>query len=184
MGLVYYQLSVVFPRSGGDYVWVSRIIYPAVGFMSSFAFVSVWMSFLGTITGFFFLSHGLVPMFANLGVVTGNSAYLGIVTSLTALSTSEYLGFAVGLAIIFLATLAGMYGQKVTYRILLVIGIVAVACVAYCVVLLSAGPSGFQSGFSRLSGAQYETLISAANQSGFVTSFVCRVQSWVPYGLC
>jgi APA family basic amino acid/polyamine antiporter len=111
----------------------------------------------------------------NLGVVTGNSAYLNIAQSLAGLSTSEYLGFVVGLVIILLATSVGMLGQRATYRILLVtFGIVAVAIIVYCAALLSAGPSGFQSGFDRLSGTQYNSIISAADQAGLITTFTVQ----------
>ena len=42
--VMYAMLSATMPRSGGDYVFVSRILHPAVGFMANFN-TTVWMTF-------------------------------------------------------------------------------------------------------------------------------------------
>ena len=47
-GLVYLYFTVAMPRSGGDYVWVSRVLGPGVGFLANLALTFVfttWISF-------------------------------------------------------------------------------------------------------------------------------------------
>src|SRR5216684_5529358 len=47
-GLVYLYFTIAMPRSGGDYVWVSRILGPGVGFLTNLALTFVfttWVSF-------------------------------------------------------------------------------------------------------------------------------------------
>src|SRR5438876_840205 len=44
---VYYLLSVAMPRTGGDYVYNSRILHPALAFMSNFWYVIIITTFFG-----------------------------------------------------------------------------------------------------------------------------------------
>ncbi len=170
IGLAYYQLSIAFPRSGGDYVWVSRILHPAIGFMNNFVYAIVWMAFVGPVS-YQFLSWGLGVMFANLGVVTGNLSYFGMV----GLLSSPFIGFGVGLVFLMLATAISLVGVKPTYKLLLVtFGLMVVVVLVYLGALLTAGPSGFQAGFNRLSSADYNSILAAANKAGFVTDFTAQ----------
>src|SRR5260370_4338035 len=47
-GLVYLYFTIAMPRSGGDYVWVSRVLGPGVGFLTNLSLTFVfttWISF-------------------------------------------------------------------------------------------------------------------------------------------
>src|SRR5713226_1348939 len=39
VGVTYIVFSIAMPRSGGDYVWIGRIIHPVLGFMMNFGLV-------------------------------------------------------------------------------------------------------------------------------------------------
>src|SRR5487761_186856 len=52
LGTCYALLSAVYPRSGGEYVFISRIIHPVVGFTASFSF-TFWQIFYYGINGAF-----------------------------------------------------------------------------------------------------------------------------------
>jgi len=41
---VYWMLSTAMPRTGGDYVWVGRIIHPSVAFMENIVFVVIMIT--------------------------------------------------------------------------------------------------------------------------------------------
>jgi len=45
MGFIYILIAGVLPRSGGDYVWISRTIHPVLGFISGWG---LWVSIVGS----------------------------------------------------------------------------------------------------------------------------------------
>lgn len=74
--VVYAMLGSAMPRSGGNYVFTSRILHPALGFVAAFggwAFWQLWFSYFagGNIT-----SGTISPLLIFIGTITGNSAYI------------------------------------------------------------------------------------------------------------
>ena len=71
LSLVYYYFTVAMPRTGGDFVWTSRVIHPAIGFLVSFYVTFTGLTILGTVAGWVPV-YGLGPMLAALGIVNAN----------------------------------------------------------------------------------------------------------------
>jgi amino acid transporter len=165
IALLYYYMTVAFPRTGGDYVWVSRLLHPSIGFMESWALVIFFLSFFGPVSGWF-LTYGLSTMYVNLAVVTGNQAYLATATALS----SQYALLIGSLAVVAVTMIAGAVGLKNTFRfqwatfIIIMIGIAI-----FLIALATASPAIFKANFNTLSGANYDDLLSAANKAGLVT---------------
>ena len=68
--LVFAFFASAMPRSGGDYVYVSRTLHPAVGMMSSWN-NTVWWFVYGGVPSAFFAQLGLAPFFSTVGQMAG-----------------------------------------------------------------------------------------------------------------
>ena len=69
--LLYSMLGAAMPRTGGDYVYVSRVIHPALGFMTNWLFTLTVISFIGD-AGYVFPSSALNIFVATIGQMTNN----------------------------------------------------------------------------------------------------------------
>lgn len=167
IALLYYYFTVAFPRSGGDYVWVSRLVHPAIGFMESFGIVVFNLSFIGPVSGWM-MTYGFSTMFTDLAVATGNSGYLSLATAASSQNSILIGSFLVLVAIV----MAAAFGLRNTFRYQWVTFLVMiVGLVVFLVTLASSSPAAFKSNFNQLSGANYDTLVNSAKSAGIVTGF-------------
>lgn len=107
--LTYAVASAAFKRSGGDYVFISRMIHPALGFAANFVFVLFQILFL-TSAGYYFCQWCLAPLARVLGAYLGNAGLLELATTLTqplaVFIVSEVFVIGFGLLFIFRNTRA------------------------------------------------------------------------------
>lgn len=68
--LVFAFFAAAMPRSGGDYVYVSRTLHPALGMMSSWN-NTVWWLVYGGVPSAFFAQLGVGPFFSTIGQRAG-----------------------------------------------------------------------------------------------------------------
>lgn len=74
INVAYAYFSAIMPRSGGDYVFISRTFHPVLGFAANASFM-FWLTFyLGT-GGALVGQLGLAPAFRMLGKATSNPAW-------------------------------------------------------------------------------------------------------------
>ena len=74
-GMVYSLLAGAMPRSGGEYVYIGRVIHPSIGFMANWGFT--WSQYLGIgIYTLWTVNYGLAVSFATLGHAFGSQALL------------------------------------------------------------------------------------------------------------
>ncbi len=63
---IYILFSIGIPRTGGDYVWVSRVFNPGIGFHTNFAFTFIVLSVVGSVAPWIG-QWSIGPMFYDLG---------------------------------------------------------------------------------------------------------------------
>ena len=165
LGICYAMLVAAMPRAGSDYVFVSRVLHPALGFVVAMVFI-VWVSFWSGLGINFFFTVGLAPQMTTLGYPGAASfftsenwvLFLGTVSliamaTLTAVSTKRALQVLTGLVVV------GMFGTLVTG-----------------IVLLTTSHSDFIHNFNTFaqpyshSADTYHDVTAAASKAGFDSS--------------
>jgi basic amino acid/polyamine antiporter, APA family len=89
----YAMLGSAMPRSGGDYVYQSRLLSPALGFTATFAGLAFWQFFYAFLAASTIVSGGLVPLFSGIGAITGEHGWISAANWLA--NTHVALVFAV-----------------------------------------------------------------------------------------
>ncbi|MGC9100647.1 MAG: APC family permease [Caldisericum sp.] len=157
-GWVYIFFTLIMPRSGGDYVWVSRTIHPLVGFVVNvtltFVFVN-WVAFnFTTMMTFFMPAFGYVAnlpkSFIDWFAIPGNQ-------------------FLVATLLTIAFTLIMLKGTKFAakfMRILFVIVWIGVGL--WYIGLLATTKEAFQASFASITGTQPQEIVNIAKSVGYV----------------
>ena len=76
--LAYSMFAGAMPRSGGDYVYVSRTLSSALGFAASVSFFLYGLTFAGGQNAYFTVTLGIAPYLAAIGSTSGNSGLVSL----------------------------------------------------------------------------------------------------------
>ncbi|HZC40852.1 MAG TPA: APC family permease [Streptosporangiaceae bacterium] len=170
--LVFAMLSVAMPRSGGDYVYVSRALGPAWGMMSNWN-QTIWWILYGGVPSAFFAYYGLTPLLRSLGVLANDPS---LITWGDRLSTPTG-AFLTGTALIVILVVIFATGLNHYFRIQNVLFVLAMLGVLLTIVfLLTKNPASFQAAFnhslSKTAGTAdpYRAVMAAAKKGGFTTA--------------
>lgn len=94
-------LAQAMPRSGGDYIFVSRIVHPLVGFMASFNIV-MWILIIEAELAAFVAPFGLGSALASIGAASGNDHFLQLATTVSSKNWQFGLGAVTLLLVVVL----------------------------------------------------------------------------------
>jgi len=155
-GLVYLYFTVIMPRSGGDYVWVSRTLSPALGFFVNFSLTFVFLTWIA-----FNFTYMLSTMGPAAAYVAGwHSA------ALTSPSNGELMIVATILTVIFTGLM--VLGVRVVARYMLVTFAIVWLGIVIWMISMAVGSHGhFMSAWDAHSGTTYAGVLSQASHLGF-----------------
>jgi len=111
MSYVYAKMSAGMPRSGGDYVWSTRILGPVYGSIQ-FIFLLLTTLIVGiTLSTWSNVSIALSQLIYAVGVTTGNSGMVDFARSLT--STGLGAGYAIATFLVILYIIISIFGLRI-----------------------------------------------------------------------
>jgi amino acid transporter len=161
LGLVYALFAAVYPRSGGEYVFLSRTVHPLVGFVISFE-QTFWYAFYFGVNGAFFALFGLAPLFTALGLQTNSTALV----NLGDWFKSPWGQFLAGTALVLLIGGIVYRGMRGYFRIQRWVGTIALGSALLTILVFALGATGvlhFQQAFDGLAGSgAYQKVIAGA----------------------
>ncbi len=172
--VVYSVLAASYPRSGGDYVFISRLVSPMWGFVATFAAWVAWQWYFAAITPIQMIWEGLAPFILKVAYYTGSPVAYGL-SSWVITPNAEALISILILVFSLLVTAFGMEFYVKIQRWLVVIAFVAVALALG--ILLFTTPPSYQASFNNFVSTAtgnrtdwYHAIITTAAAQGYSPS--------------
>lgn len=170
LALVYVQLVSAMPRSGGDYVFISRLIHPIVGAAigcGELVFFAVFPGFWATN----FVQSNLESFLTTLGSVTGTSGFTTLGNNLGSSHGAELI-----VAFVYIAILAAIAMWKNTTATKVLVSLVLLQVATLLVglaILLFASHAHFISEFNSTYGPKnsYNSILALAHHNGYNAGF-------------
>lgn len=166
LGLLYVWFTMSMPRSGGEYVWISRITHPAIALGFGFLFVFYQAMFWGSLLNYT-ISYLLGGGVASIGYATSNQSMISAAAFYS--TPLAIIGLGTILVIVmFLITAAPIRLYLSIQPVLWALGMVAIILSLGAFVVASR--SGFESTFNSVFAsydATYGGIISKASSLGF-----------------
>ncbi|MEM3072500.1 MAG: APC family permease, partial [Candidatus Bathyarchaeia archaeon] len=161
VGLFYAVYSAAMPRSGGDYVWVSRVLHPSIGFMINFFIFMVLLSVAGAYVPWL-TQYALAPMLE----FNGYSAAASTVAS------TEFTFLAAVIIYLIFAAIVSRGSKATTTTLWILFSLVFIGLIAYTITLLRVGPETFTTALKAQTGLDPQEAIRAAESAGFPGKFL------------
>ena len=161
--LSYAALAGAMPRSGGDYVFGSRIIHPIAGLIGGLVYNVPVHIIADTGLPFYFFTY-VLPMTLVLSF-PGNSAVAGFVSTMS--NPANIIAF--GTVVIWAAVATAVFGAKVWKTVMTIICIFGLISCALIIGLLATTTNFVQSFnvFAANYNTSYDAIIKAATANGW-----------------
>src|SRR5215510_14635172 len=168
-GMVYSLLAGAMPRSGGEYVYIGRVIHPSIGFMANWGFT--WSQYLGIgIYTLWTVNYGLSVSFATLGHALRSESLLNAGVEIA----KPWPSFILGTLLLILVVVIPLAGTRFLRRFLNLFFIVAmIGTVITLIVFLRSSREEFSASFNTFMASTahlndaYNAIIKLAGDNGW-----------------
>jgi amino acid transporter len=182
VGIVYALFAATYPRSGGEYVFLSRIVRPDLGFLASFVQAFFYTFYFG-LNGAFFAIFGLSPLFSTLGLQLKNST-LGDWGTWFGSGWGEFIA---GSVIVALIAYLAFRGMATFFKVQRWCTLVALGSVVLTLVVLALGGMGvlsFKSAYdSAVGSGAFEKLTSGVKVPGYTVGDTLNFMVWPAFSI-
>jgi amino acid transporter len=151
IGACYAMVASVYPRSGAEYVFLSRSLSPSVGFAFSFSF-AFWQMFYFGINGAFLCLFAISPVLAGLGVQAHNQTLIDMSTWFSG-KWGIFLGGSAVVLLMGYLHYRGAGGYFRWQRWATYASLVSLAITIVVLFLAAIGVLDFKANFNELAGA-------------------------------
>jgi basic amino acid/polyamine antiporter, APA family len=176
-------LTQMIPRSGGDYMLVSRVIHPGVGLVSSFCMTLAGL-FSNAFFGLAFVTVGLGPGLVGVGLVDHSHT---LVNWGTTIQGSNGWKFGLGAAMMCVSALILASGWRWTLRIQnTLFWMVSASVIISVIVAIFTSHGAFVDNFNHFardythSSSTYQNTIASAHKSGIDTTPPFSFKNTIP----
>jgi amino acid transporter len=161
---LYWYFSVSMPRSGGEYVYVSRTLHPAFGLITSFVISVTALSWTGQLQDWW-IRWGLADPLRAVGISSGNETWIDLANFFD----RPIVRFLIGTAALLLTLYVFVLGTRAMMRLSYwAVGFAWLAVLILGVIIIATGQDGFRERFNELSGAQYDQILVAGKEAGAI----------------
>ena len=161
---LYWYFSVSMPRSGGEYIYISRTLHPAAGLFASFVISITALSWTGQLQDWW-IRWGLADPIRAVGISRDSQGWIDFANFLD----QPLVRFLIGTAALVLTGWLFLKGAKAMMKVSYwAVGFAWLAVAILALVLVVSGQDGFRDRFNQLSGAEYDAILEAGREAGAV----------------
>ena len=161
--------TITLPRSGGIYVFGSRILPPSIALTMSLVEITAWL-FYCAIAAYWIVILALAPMFGALNLLTGNETFLTISQTML----QPWCTFLIGSVILIVSHIVLSYGMRFYLTVNKWVFILAMASTVLMIVTLAMGSrEQFMTNLNELVGPSlgvpdaYNAIIASGKEKGW-----------------
>lgn len=169
--LLYAMFSGIMPRTGSEYVYLTRTFHPVIGFMASFA-AAMSQAFWSGIGGYWIAQLVLGPLMGSYGAISGNDTFAKI----GEWANKPITWFWFGTAFLVVMAVLNILGLRTYLRFQDVNWIVgALTGILLLAIFLGTSRSSFANGWNQYASTAgiptYAQTLELARQGGMPTGF-------------